>query len=81
MTVIGTLFSALTVNLTMRELMLPVLIYPFLVPVLMAAMILTTDLIAGVPLATNIIWLRVLVAFNIVFTAITVVFIDVVLVG
>ncbi len=81
MTVIGTTFSALTVNVTMRELMLPVLIYPFLVPVLMSAMILTTDLIAGVPLETNLIWLRVLVAFDIVFTAITVVFIDVVLVG
>lgn len=81
MTVIGTTFSALTVNVTMRELMLPVLIYPFLVPVLMSAMILTTDLIAGVPLATNMIWLRILVAFDIVFTAITVVFIDVVLVG
>lgn len=81
MTVIGTTFSALTVNLTMRELMLPVLIYPFLIPVLMSAMILTTDIIAGVPIATNLIWLRVLVAFDIVFTAITVVFIDVVLVG
>ncbi len=81
MTVIGTTFSALTVNVTMRELMLPVLIYPFLVPVLMSAMILTTDVIAGVPLETNLIWLRVLVAFDIVFTAITVVFIDVVLVG
>jgi heme exporter protein B len=81
MTVIGTTFSALTVNLTMRELMLPVLIYPFLIPVLMSAMILTTDLLMGVPIATNLIWLRVLVAFDIVFTAITVVFIDVVLVG
>src|SRR6185436_149413 len=74
MTVIGTTFSALTVNLTMRELMLPVLIYPFLIPVLMSAMILTTDLLMGVPIATNMIWLRVLVAFDIVFTAITVVF-------
>jgi heme exporter protein B len=81
MTVIGTTFSALTVNLTMRELMLPVLIYPFLIPVLMSAMILCTDLLNGVPLATNMVWLRVLVAFDIVFTAITVVFIDVVLVS
>jgi heme exporter protein B len=65
----------------MRELMLPVLIYPFLIPVLMSAMILCTDLLNGVPLATNMVWLRVLVAFDIVFTAITVVFIDVVLVS
>jgi heme exporter protein B len=81
MTVIGTTFSALTVNLTMRELMLPVLIYPFLIPVLMSAMILTTDIIGGVPIATNMVWLRVLVAFDIAFTAVTVLYIDVVLVG
>jgi heme exporter protein B len=81
MTIIGTSFSALTVNLQMRELMLPVLVYPFLVPVLLAAMILTSDLLAGNPLAANMIWLRVLGAFDIVFTALTVVFIDVVLVG
>jgi heme exporter protein B len=81
MTIIGTSFSALTVNLQMRELMLPVLVYPFLVPVLLAAMILTSDLLAGNPLAANTIWLRVLAAFDIVFTALTVVFIDVVLVG
>jgi heme exporter protein B len=81
MTIIGTIFSALTVNLHMRELMLPVLVYPFLIPVLMSAMLLTTDLLAGVPLAANLIWLRVLVAFDIVFTALAMVSIEVVLVG
>lgn len=81
MTVIGTMFSALTVNLHMRELMLPILVYPMLIPALMAAMVLTTDLLNGVPLATNLIWIRVLVAFDLVFTLLAVVFIDVVLVG
>jgi len=82
MTVIGTMFSALTVNLRMRELMLPILVYPLLIPVLMAAMTLTTDLISGTPLGgDNLIWMRVLVAFNAIFTMLTVVFIDVVLVG
>ena len=43
-TVIGTLFSALTVNLRLRELMLPTLTYPMLIPALMAAIQLTTVL-------------------------------------
>src|SRR5712692_1268955 len=82
MVVIGTMFSALTVNLHLRELMLPILVYPMLLPALTAAMTLTTDLLAGMPLAgNNLIWLRVLAAFDIVFTALAVVFIDVVLVG
>jgi heme exporter protein B len=81
MTAIGTMFSALTVNLRMRELMLPILVYPLLIPSLMAAMTLTTDLIAGKPLGgDNLIWLRLLVVFDFIFTALTVVFIDVVLV-
>jgi heme exporter protein B len=82
MTVIGTMFSALTVNLRLRELMLPILVYPFLIPALMAAMLLTTDLLAGMSIWGNdSIWVRVLVAFDFVFTALAVVFIDVVLVG
>jgi len=82
MTVIGTMFSALTVNLRLRELMLPILVYPFMIPALMAAMLLTTDLMAGMSIWGNdSIWVRVLVAFDFVFTALAVVFIDVVLVG
>src|SRR6185295_3786823 len=47
LTVIGTMFSALTVNLRLRELMLPTLIYPLMIPALMSAMTLTTDLLNG----------------------------------
>jgi heme exporter protein B len=82
MTMIGTMFSALTVNLQMRELMLPILVYPMLIPALMAAMTLTTSLMAGGSLGgDNLIWIRVLVAFDIIFTLLSVVFIEVVLIG
>ena len=37
LTVIGTLFSAMTVNLRLRELMLPMLVYPMMIPALMGA--------------------------------------------
>lgn len=81
-TVIGTAFSALTVNLRLRELMLPILTYPFLIPPLMAAILLTTELLGGKPIgADNMIWIRVLVAFDIIFSLLAVVFIDIVLVG
>ena len=82
LTAIGTMFSALTVNLRLRELMLPVLVYPMMIPALMAAMSLTTDLVAGTPVSIdNSMWLRVLVAFDVVFTALGLVFVDTVLVG
>jgi heme exporter protein B len=82
LTVIGTAFSALTVNLRMRELMLPILTYPFLIPALLAAILLTSDLFAGRPIsAANAIWLRVLIAFDVIFSLLAVVMIDIVLVG
>jgi heme exporter protein B len=80
--VIGTMFSALTVNLRLRELMLPMLVYPMLIPALMSAMRLTTVLISGEPIAGDeIIWLRLLIGFDIIFTALAVTLVEVVLVG
>lgn len=82
LTVIGTVFSALTVNLRLRELMLPTLVYPLLIPALMAAITLTTDLLAGTPIAgDNQIWVRVLVAFDVIFTAVALAMMDTVLLG
>ncbi len=80
-TIIGTLFSALTVNLRMREVMLPILTYPLLIPPLMSAITLTTDLLAGVPLGQDTLWVKVLLAFDIAFSGLAVVLIDIVLVG
>jgi heme exporter protein B len=82
LTVIGTFFSALTVNLRIRELMLPTLVYPLMIPALMSAMTLTTTLLAGEPLASDqTLSLKMLVAFDIVFSLLSVVFVDTVLVG
>ena len=82
MTVIGTTFSALTVNLRMREVMLPTLVYPMLVPALMAAMQLTTVLMNGTPLGgDNLLWLRLLAGFDLIYTLLAMVFIDIVVVG
>ncbi|HEV2201212.1 MAG TPA: heme exporter protein CcmB [Bryobacteraceae bacterium] len=82
LTVIGTIFSALTVNLRLRELMLPTLVYPMMIPALMAAMTLTTDLLAGTAITgDNLTWVRLLVAFDVIFTALAVAFVDTVLVG
>lgn len=80
--VVGTVFSALTVNMRLRELMLPMLVYPILIPCLMAAMQLTTPLLAGQPVEGDLLaWLRLLAGFDIIFTALAVMLIDTVLIG
>jgi heme exporter protein B len=81
LTVVGTMFSALTVNLRLRELMLPMLVYPIMVPGLLAAVQLTTPLVMGQPLAGDLIpWLRLLIAFDVIFTALALALVETVLV-
>ena len=72
---VGTLFSAMAVNTRMAELLLPMLSLPFFVPIVMAAAQSSARLMAGRPVAEAWPWLRILVAFDIVFvTACTLAF-------
>lgn len=81
LTVLGVSFGALTVNIRLRELMLPLLLYPVLSPALMASMTLTTSLLAGESLTgNNASWLRLLVGFDVIFTALALALIEFVLV-
>lgn len=82
LTAVGTMFSALTVNLRLRELMLPTLVYPIMIPALMGAIQLTTEAIAGQPLlGESFIWFKLLVGFDIIFTSLSVTLVETVLVG
>ncbi len=82
LTVIGTMFSALTVNLRLRELMMPALVYPIMIPCLMAAMELTKQLLNGQPLDGELYaWLRLVITFDVIFTALAVFLVDAVLVS
>ncbi len=81
LTVVGTVFSALTVNLRLRELMLPMLVYPILIPCLLAAMQLTAPLVMGDPLSAGMgQWVRLLVAFDVIFSALSLALIESVMV-
>ena len=72
---IGTLFSSMAVNTRLAELLLPMLSLPFFVPVVMTAAQSTSRLLAGRPVSEAWPWLKILVAFDIVFlTACTLAF-------
>jgi heme exporter protein B len=81
LTVVGTLFSALTVNVSLREAMLPLLVFPITLPILMAAVQLTTTLFSGEPIAPDMVWLRVLIGCDIIFTVLAGALVESVLVG
>ena len=79
---LGAVFGALTVNLRLRELMLPVIIYPLLIPLLIAAIELTNGLFLSDSLDPSLLlWGRVLLVFDIVYTALAVLLADTILVN
>lgn len=79
---VGAAFGALTVNLRLRELMLPVIIYPLLIPLLIAAIEITNAVFTNQPLGPDgLLWMRVLVVFDIVFTAIALALAETILVS
>ncbi|MGA8595550.1 MAG: heme exporter protein CcmB [Bryobacteraceae bacterium] len=77
--IIGSVFGALTVNLRLRELMLPVVIYPLLIPLLIAAIELTNLILTNQP--TSYLWLRVLLVFDIIFTSLAIALAEIILVN
>lgn len=82
LSVVGTTFSAMTVNLRLRELMLPMLVYPIMIPCLLAAITLTAQLIQGKPIAGDLqLWMRLLVSFDVIYTALALTLVDNVLLG
>lgn len=76
-TIVGTALSAITVNVRLRELMLPVLLYPLMIPLLIGAMEMTTHLLNGDAVLSDI---GLLIVYDVMFTAIGLYLIEFILV-
>jgi heme exporter protein B len=68
---VGTLLSAMAVNTRAREVMLPVLLFPIILPVVIAAVKVTAGILDGLPLDDLVHWLRFLIAFDIIFLVVS----------
>ncbi|MGQ9554616.1 MAG: heme exporter protein CcmB [Anaerolineae bacterium] len=68
---VGTLLAAIAVNTRAREVMLPILLLPLAVPMLIAAVRATGWLVDGGTLAEVGGWLRLLVAYDLIIVAVS----------
>jgi heme exporter protein B len=66
---VGTLFSAMAVNTRLAELLLPMLALPFFVPIVVGAAQATAKLLSGRPVIEVAAWIKLLMAFDIMFVA------------
>jgi heme exporter protein B len=60
-------FSAVSVRIPAREMMLPLLVFPLLIPLLISAVKASAILLSSRPLADATAWIQVLVAFDLMF--------------
>jgi heme exporter protein B len=64
---LGTFYASMASRSRAREVLLPLLLFPMLIPVLLASAEATSALLAGNPMQDAGAWIRLLVAFDVIF--------------
>jgi heme exporter protein B len=64
---LGTFYAAMASRLRAREVLLPLLLFPMLVPLLLAAVQATSALLGGDAMGQAAAWIRVLAVFDVIF--------------
>jgi heme exporter protein B len=68
---VGTLLSSMAVQTRTRDVLLPILLFPVVVPVLVAAVKATGGYLQGLEMTEITPWLNLLVVYDVVFTAVS----------
>lgn len=77
LTLIGTLLSSLTLNLRASEVLLPVLLFPMLVPVILGTVRATETLLArGALVDEAALWMQILIAYDALFGVLSFMFFE-----
>ncbi|SVD04577.1 uncharacterized protein METZ01_LOCUS357431 [marine metagenome] len=76
---IGTLLSSLSANLKTRDIMLPILLYPLMIPIVIGSVKMTGQVLAGKPLSDMMNWVSLTLCFDVIYIAVSIMTIDFVL--
>ncbi len=68
---VGTLLSAMAVNTRTREVLLPILLFPVVVPVLIAAVKTTTHVLQGGAWEQIALWIKLLIGYDVIFLVVS----------
>ena len=69
---LGTFYAAMASRIRAREVMLPLLLFPMLIPLLVGAVEATTAMLTGDVMGDSRVWLRLLVVYDVVFVIVCV---------
>jgi heme exporter protein B len=68
-TAVGTVFAAMVSNVRIREVLLPILLFPIIVPIILAAVNATREVLIHQDFSAVGKWLQLVVAFDVIFMA------------
>ena len=67
---VGTLLSSMAVQTRTRDILLPILLFPVIVPVLIASVKASAGFLQGIEIAEITPWLNLLIVYDVIFTAV-----------
>ena len=67
---VGTLLAAMAVQTRTRDILLPILLFPVVIPVLIAAVKASSGFLQGIAMADIWPWLNLLIVYDVIFTAV-----------
>jgi heme exporter protein B len=68
---VGTLFAAMVTNTKMKEIMLPIILFPIILPIIIASVKSTSEIMDGERLSNISSWLKLMIGFDIIFIGIS----------
>lgn len=67
---VGTLLSSMAVQARTRDILLPILLFPVIIPILIAAVKASNGFLNGIPFSELTNWIYLLIAYDVIFTSI-----------
>lgn len=67
---VGTLLSSMAVQTRTRDILLPILLFPLIIPVLIAAVRASNGFLTGIEMVEIMPWINLLIVYDIIFTAV-----------
>ena len=74
--VVGTLLSTMSVQARTRDILLPIILFPLIIPLLLAAVEASRNFLQGIPYAEFSYWINILIVYDVIFIAIAFMFFD-----
>jgi heme exporter protein B len=68
---VGTLLSTMAVQTRTRDILLPILLFPLVIPVLIAAVKASGGFLQGVPISELLNWINLLIVYDVIFISIS----------